>query len=114
MNPDFYYGGGHPTCMRVSNFSSALSPAFLMDCREVNNGQSLSNSTRSSRRRDCDHWSTILNTMQYFTFAHDGSLQPTGSPSVRDFATQAYDEYVQDTWKVRPSLTLDRWTSLQS
>ena len=24
----------------------------------------------------------------------------------RDFATQAYDGYVQDTWKVRPSLTL--------
>jgi hypothetical protein len=41
-----------------------------------------------------------------FTFAHDGSLQPLGTPSIRDFASQAYDGYIQDTWKVRPSLTV--------
>jgi hypothetical protein len=41
-----------------------------------------------------------------FTFAKSGALLPTGSPAVRDFATQAYDEYIQDTWKIRPSLTL--------
>src|SRR5262249_27259251 len=41
-----------------------------------------------------------------FTFGKDGTLLPAGAPSVRDFATQAYDEYVQDTWKVRPSLTV--------
>jgi len=41
-----------------------------------------------------------------FTFGKDGSLQAAGVPSARDFATQAYDTYFQDTWKVRPSLTL--------
>ena len=41
-----------------------------------------------------------------FTFNKDGTLLSAGSPTVRDFATQAYDEYIQDTWKVRPSLTL--------
>ncbi len=41
-----------------------------------------------------------------FTFAKDGTLMAAGNPTKRDFATQAYDEYVQDTWKVRPNLTL--------
>lgn len=41
-----------------------------------------------------------------FTFSKDGSLLSSGSPTVRDFATQAYDQYVQDTWKVRPNLTV--------
>ena len=41
-----------------------------------------------------------------FTFGKDGSLLAAGVPSSRDFATQAYDMYIQDTWKVRPSLTL--------
>ncbi len=41
-----------------------------------------------------------------FTFAKDGTLMAAGTPTVRDFATQAYDEYIQDTWKIRPNLTL--------
>ena len=41
-----------------------------------------------------------------FTFDKAGNLLPAGSPTTRNFATQAYDGYVQDTWKVRPSLTL--------
>ena len=41
-----------------------------------------------------------------FTFDKDGTLLPAGQPAVRDFKTQAYDSYVQDTWKVRPNLTL--------
>jgi hypothetical protein len=41
-----------------------------------------------------------------FTFGKDGTLLAAGVPSSRDFATQAWDTYIQDTWKVRPSLTL--------
>src|SRR2546426_6817555 len=41
-----------------------------------------------------------------FTFDKNGTLLPAGSPTVRDFATQAYDGYIQDTWRVRPNLTL--------
>ena len=42
-----------------------------------------------------------------FTFGADGSLQPSGTPTNRTFATNAYDFYVQDSWKVRRSLTLN-------
>jgi len=41
-----------------------------------------------------------------FTFDKSGTLFPAGTPTSRVFATQAYDGYVQDTWKARPNLTL--------
>jgi hypothetical protein len=40
------------------------------------------------------------------TFLHDGSLQPAGTPTQREFRTQEYDLYVQDIWKLRPDLTI--------
>src|SRR5205814_3923922 len=40
-----------------------------------------------------------------FIFAHDGSAQPVGTPSARTFATQSYEMYVQDAWKVHRTLT---------
>jgi hypothetical protein len=41
-----------------------------------------------------------------FNFGLDGKPQETGSPTVRDFATQSYDWYMQDNWKLRYNLTL--------
>ncbi|HWZ99996.1 MAG TPA: carboxypeptidase-like regulatory domain-containing protein [Candidatus Dormibacteraeota bacterium] len=41
-----------------------------------------------------------------FTFGKNGSIQSAGVPTNRNFATQAYDGYVQDVWKIRPNLTL--------
>ena len=36
----------------------------------------------------------------------DGSLLSSGSPSAREFRTEEYDGYFQDTWKLSSSLTL--------
>ncbi len=41
-----------------------------------------------------------------FTFDRDGTLLPAGTPSEREFATEEYDFYAQDVWKIRPNLTL--------
>jgi hypothetical protein len=41
-----------------------------------------------------------------FVFGHDGTLLPAGSPVARHFATQGYEGYFQDQWKLRPNLTL--------
>jgi hypothetical protein len=41
-----------------------------------------------------------------YTFDRDGSILPAGSPSSRSFATEEYDSYVQDVWKVNSQLTL--------
>jgi len=41
-----------------------------------------------------------------FNFDRDGTLLPVGQGIGREFATQEYDWYVQDVWKLRPNLTL--------
>ncbi|MBK9155230.1 MAG: hypothetical protein IPM25_13605 [Chloracidobacterium sp.] len=41
-----------------------------------------------------------------FTFDIDGSVLPAGTASARTFATEEYDSYVQDVWKVTSDLTL--------
>lgn len=41
-----------------------------------------------------------------FLFDHDGTLLPSGTPSTRDFRTQEYDFYGQDSWKLTPHLTV--------
>ena len=41
-----------------------------------------------------------------FTFNHGGQLQAAGTPKVRNFATQGYEGYIQDTWRASHSLTV--------
>ncbi len=41
-----------------------------------------------------------------FTFDLDGSVLPTGTPTIRNFATEEYDFYGQDVWKPYRNLTL--------
>ncbi|HYP26615.1 MAG TPA: TonB-dependent receptor [Blastocatellia bacterium] len=41
-----------------------------------------------------------------FNFDREGNLLPTGTGIQRTFATQEYDFYIQDSWKVRSNLTL--------
>ncbi len=41
-----------------------------------------------------------------FTFDHDGVSQALGSPTDRTFATQEYDFYGQDVWKMTQNLTV--------
>ena len=100
MNPSFYNAAGANV---YGDFQSYLDTFGKLG--DQNLGQSL-----ASKREVRDAGTSIIGRYtqltSYFNFAHDGSLQPLGSPSIRDFASQAYDEYIQDTWKVRPSLTL--------
>jgi hypothetical protein len=41
-----------------------------------------------------------------FTFDHDGKFLTAGTPTDRTFATQEYDVYGQDIWKLTPNLTV--------
>ena len=41
-----------------------------------------------------------------FNFGIDGKPIVTGTPVIRDFATEEYDVYGQDSWKLSPYLTL--------
>lgn len=41
-----------------------------------------------------------------FTFDRDGTLLPSGTPALREFRTEEYDLYFQDTWKATPNLSI--------
>jgi Carboxypeptidase regulatory-like domain len=41
-----------------------------------------------------------------YNYLRDGSILPQGAPVVRHFAEDGYETYAQDTWKVKPSLTV--------
>ena len=46
---------------------------------------------------------------QYSTsivYDKSGKIQPAGTPTDRTFATEEYEGYAQDVWKVRPNITL--------
>jgi hypothetical protein len=108
-NPSFYLGAGdHVSSEFQTYLTNNHLPGDATDCK-VNPvptcGQSLSSSTEVQNAATA----AIGRFSQYtanFTFAKDGSLLNAGLPSTRNFATQAYDEYVQDAWKIRPNFTL--------
>lgn len=41
-----------------------------------------------------------------FTYGLDGSVLPPGTPTTRNFATEEYDVYFQDQWKLARNLTV--------
>lgn len=44
----------------------------------------------------------------------EGQLQPVGTPTDRSFATEEYEWYFQDSWRMRPNFTLNygvRWST---
>ncbi|MET0648586.1 MAG: TonB-dependent receptor [Pyrinomonadaceae bacterium] len=48
------------------------------------------------------------------TYSGEGQLQGSGTPTERTFATEEYELYWQDSWRVRPNLTFTygvRWTT---
>jgi hypothetical protein len=99
-NPSFYAGAGD----HVSNdFQSYLDAQGLPG--DENAGQSLNSIAEVQNAATA----IIGRLSQYtadFTFGKDGSLLPAGAPTTRNFATQAYEEYFQDSWKIRPHVTL--------
>jgi hypothetical protein len=106
-NPSFFLGGGEH---QSADFQAYLNAHNLPGCDPTVAGctQSAGIMTSTSEVQNATT-AAIGRLSQYtadFTFGRDGSLLNAGIPSSRDFATQAYDWYVQDTWKLNPSLTL--------
>lgn len=98
-NPSFYLGAGDHVSTDFQNFLTANSlPGGTA-------GQSLNSIAETQNAATA----IIGRFSQYtanFTFNKDGSLFAAGLPSARTFATQAYEMYFQDAWKVRPHITL--------
>ena len=88
-NPSFFSGGG-------SSISNAISAVFPLQGSSV---ISVQNAVTAIIGRFSQYSGN-------FIFDRDGSLLPIGTPSAREFATQEYDLYAQDSWKLKPHLTL--------
>jgi hypothetical protein len=93
-NPSFYAGAGTVQSDAISAYLAANGlPAISAGVSDVQNAVT----------------ALIGRFSQYtanFTFDADGSLLTSGTPSSRRFATEEYDWYAQDAWKIRPNLTL--------
>jgi Carboxypeptidase regulatory-like domain len=42
----------------------------------------------------------------FYNYQKNGSVQPGGTPTARHYGLDGYEMYVEDTWKVKPTLTL--------
>jgi hypothetical protein len=104
-NPSFYAGSGVNVYGLFQNYLDSNGLPGASDCSSGTCIPLLS-STREVRDAATAIIGRFTQLQAFFTFAKSGTLQPTGTPSVRNFATQAYDEYIQDSWKIKPSLTL--------
>jgi hypothetical protein len=89
-NPTGYEDSGEPIVERIDEFSPISSAFDTADVRNAAAAQ-LGRYTAITAR---------------FTFDRDGRLLEPGRPSEREFATEEYDVYAQDVWKIRPNLTL--------
>ncbi|MFN0112437.1 MAG: carboxypeptidase regulatory-like domain-containing protein [Blastocatellia bacterium] len=89
-NPSFYPGGG------TSITSPILAAGYNIAGADISNVQ---NAVTAVVGR-------FSQFAANFIFNKDGSLTSAGSPSARTFATEEYDLYAQDSWKIRPNLTL--------
>jgi hypothetical protein len=87
-NPSFYEGGGSGISDRVHAFSPISGSRV-----------GVQNSVTAIIGR-YSQYSAL------FTFDQDGTLLPSGTAAAREFRTEEYDGYFQDSWKATPNLTL--------
>ena len=89
-NPSFYPGGG------TSISSPILAAGYNISGSDISNVQ---NAVTALIGR-------FSQFSANFIFGKDGKLLTSGSPAKRTFATEEYDTYMQDSWKIRPNLTV--------
>ncbi len=88
-NPSYYASSGAPLFTAVNGFSPAGSGQDTL----------IRNATTALLGR-------LTTYTARYTFDREGNILPPGSPTEREFATEEYDFYGQDVWKIRPNLTL--------
>jgi hypothetical protein len=106
-NPSFYSGAGDT---ESGEFQSYLDANNLPGCDNTVPTCTLTTGTMASTSEVQNAATALIGRLSQFTadytFDKSQNLVAVGLPTTRDFATQAFDTYVQDSWKVHPNLTL--------
>src|SRR6185436_2864058 len=97
-----------------TSFGNSFDSALVNPSYYANNGSSLSTPlTDLASGAAFDTRSAIAAVLGRFSqysfnvvYDKDGKILPVGTPSERTFATEEYEFYGQDTWKLRSDLTL--------
>ena len=97
-NPSFYLGAGDHVSSSFQDFLTANSLPGGANGLDGGGITGVQNAATAIIGRFSQYTAN-------FTFGKDGTLLAAGTPSSRNFATQAYEGYFLDTWKFRPHLT---------
>lgn len=100
-----------------SSFANAFDTAYTNPSYYASSGTILSDAVNGVSPLGSGQASVVQNALSAllgrlstytarFTFDKDGTLLAPGAPTEREFATEEYDFYAQDTWKLRRNLTL--------
>jgi Carboxypeptidase regulatory-like domain len=102
INPSYYDFSGDSLILDVYNTRNPIFPDVLSG-GEINLRDALA---------------SVIGRFSQFTanlvYGANGQLEPVGTPTVRSFATEEYEFYWQDSWRVRPNFTLTygvRWST---
>jgi len=98
-NPSFYLGAGDHVSSSFQDFLTANSLPGGANGLDGGGITGVQNAATAIIGRFSQYTAN-------FTFGKDGNLLAAGTPSSRNFATQAYEGYFMDSWKFRPHLTL--------
>lgn len=94
-NFSFYEGAGNTVLVPVTQYLAANTGTTISSAWTTNLGHALT--------------AVFGRLSQYganFNFGLDGKPIAVGKPVVREWATEEYDWYAQDTWRFRPNLTI--------
>lgn len=100
VNPSFYDFSGDSVIFDVYNTGDPIFPDVI-----------------SGGETDLrDALSSVIGRYSQFSanlvYDQSGALQPSGTPTLRSFATQEYEVYAQDSWRIKNNFTLTygmRW-----
>jgi hypothetical protein len=110
-------GGSYDTAIINPSYYDFSGDAVITDV--YNTGDPIFPNVASGGETDLrDALSSVIGRFSQFSanlvYDKSGKLQSVGTPTVRSFATEEYELYWQDSWRMRPNFTLTyglRWST---